>query len=170
MRPACSDTTDPPAEDDERALEQAHMRLAWYRREARRARLGYQYLELAQLVAGALVPLAVAVGWGTAVTASLGAAVVFLGGARTIFQWRDNWLAFIEAQMRIERALALYRVRAAPYAGPDRAQRLVGVVETVTADETQRWQARRQKDLTESHVPSEDTGGVSAPAPKQPSG
>jgi hypothetical protein len=156
------------AEDDESALEQAHARLAWYRREARKARLGYQYLELAQLVAGALVPLAVAVRWGTAVTASLGAAVVFLGGARTIFQWHDNWLAFIEAQMRIERTLALYRVRAAPYAGPDRAQRLVGEVEAITADETQRWRARRVKDLTQPNVPSEPT--ASAPAPQQPSG
>jgi len=157
------------AKDDESALERAHARLAWYRREARKARLGYQYLELAQLVAGALVPLAVAVRWGTAVTASLGAAVVFLGGARTIFQWHDNWLAFIEAQMRIERALALYRVRAAPYAGLDRAQQLVGEVEAITADETKRWQARRAKDLTEPHVLSEPTGGASAPAPQQPS-
>ncbi len=141
-------------EQDERALELVRRRLSWYRREARKARLGYQYLELAQLVAGALVPLAVAVHWDNAVAAGLGAVVVCAGGARAVFQWHDNWLAFIDAQMRIERQLALYEVGAAPYGGYDRAQRLVLEVEAVAASETQRWRARRESDLANAQPAS----------------
>ncbi len=121
-------------------------RLRWYRREARKARLGYQYLELAQLVAGALVPVAVAVGWSKAATAALGAIVVFAGGARAIFQWHDNWLGFIGAQMQIERELALYEVRAAPYDDASRDQALVREVERIAGEETQRWSTRREGD------------------------
>ncbi|HTA05480.1 MAG TPA: DUF4231 domain-containing protein [Solirubrobacteraceae bacterium] len=137
-----------PARDagDKLAVELAQKRLRWYRREARKARLGYQYLELAQLVAGALVPVSVATGWDTAVTASLGAAVVLAGGARAVFQWHDNWLGFIGAQMQIERELALYEVGALPYADAHRGQTLVREVERIALEETQGWRARRQAD------------------------
>ncbi|HEY1451623.1 MAG TPA: DUF4231 domain-containing protein [Solirubrobacteraceae bacterium] len=137
-----------PARDarDRRAVELAQERLRWYRREARKARLGYQYLELAQLVAGALVPVGVAVGWDAAVTASLGAAVVLAGGARAVFRWHDNWLGFIGAQMQIERELALYEVGASPYADTHRGQTLVREVERIALEETQGWRARRQAD------------------------
>ncbi len=130
----------------DRADEIARGRLRWYRREARKARLGYQYLELAQLVAGALVPVGVAVGWSTAATAALGAVVVFAGGARAVFQWHDNWLGFIGAQMQIERELALYEVGAPPYDRPDRGQTLVREVERIALEETHGWSAQRQAD------------------------
>lgn len=146
--------------EPDRAVELARRRLRWYRREARKARLGYQYLELAQLVAGALVPVGVAVGWSTATAAALGAAVVFAGGARAVFQWHDNWLGFIGAQMQIERELALYEVDAPPYDRPDRGQALVREVERIALEETHGWSARRQAD--------QDTAGPRPANPAQP--
>lgn len=133
-------------------------RLAWYKRQAKKARLGYQYLEFAQLIAGALVPLAVAVHWSTAVAAGLGAAVVVLGGARAIFQWHDNWLAFIDAQIGIEREIALYRIRATPYEAPEAAATLVRKIEQITLDETRRWSSRRRSEAADNtndtHAPT----------------
>jgi hypothetical protein len=128
------------------AFKLARGRLGWYRRQARKARVGYQYLEVAQLTAGALVPVAVALGWSKAAIAALGAVVVFAGGVRAVFQWHDNWLAFISAQIQIERHLALYEVRAPPYADDHREQKLVSEVERITGEETDRWRARRQAD------------------------
>jgi hypothetical protein len=144
--PSASSATAGASADPARAQALAQERLRWYTSQARKARLGYQSLELVQLLAGALVPLAVALGWGKATTAALGAVVVLAGGMRTLFQWHDNWLGFVGAQLRIERELALYEVGARPYDDGRRGQTLMVEVEAVVMEETRSWTTRRKQD------------------------
>ncbi len=118
------------------ALTFAKERCDWYHNAARTARFGYLATELLMVVLGAAVPLAAALESSVRLMAALGAAIVVLTGIRGIFQWHENWLGFIDAQMDIETEMALYQARYAPYADEDRGERLMRNVEDIRIRET----------------------------------
>ncbi len=116
----------------------------WYRRQAVKARLGHRVTELGFIVFGAAVPLVAALGLSSTVAAMFGAGVVVLTGVRGLYQWHENWLAFIDAQLALETELALFAVSASPYDGPDRAAVLIRAAEAVKTAETRQWSTRRR--------------------------
>ncbi|ETK37479.1 DUF4231 domain-containing protein [Microbispora sp. ATCC PTA-5024] len=116
----------------------------WYARQAARARLGHRGTELGVIVLGAAVPLTAALGLGSTVAAVLGAGVVVLTGVRGLYQWHENWLAAIDAQLSLETELALFAVGASPYDGPDRAAVLIRTAEAVKTADARQWSSRRR--------------------------
>jgi len=87
-------------------------------REARKARHGYQALELIGLALALAVAVAVAtpLGAGAKVPIVLGALIALVTGLRQVFGSKDNWVAFITAQLAIDHGLALYDNKVDAYA------------------------------------------------------
>jgi hypothetical protein len=115
----------------------------WYARAAARARIGYRGSEIALLLAGALIPAAVAFTSDQRVPAALGVLVVVLTGFRQLFRWHEDWLRFTEICMKLRIEHARYDTREAEYAGDDRDQRLVQRVRELEAAETTTWSTMR---------------------------
>jgi len=91
----------------------------WYRSHAIRARQLYKSSETLVLVLAAAIPVSAAIWPGNAVPAAvLGALVVVLTGARSIFHWQENYLRFSKAREAVEAERRTYRIGAAPYDDP----------------------------------------------------
>jgi hypothetical protein len=116
---------------------------AWYRGHARSAGMYYKGLEIAVLVAAALIPVSAVVTdrW---VTALLGAVVVVLTGLRSIFTWQENWLRFTEAWQQLQFARTRYVHGLPPYDDPaTRDATLVQRVQEIQRSETKGWLSLR---------------------------
>ena len=132
--------TMPPDDDPLEILERQY---AWYRAHAVSAGMRYKVLEIAQLMAAALVPVSTVVSdrW---VTALLGAVVVVLTGLRSIFTWQDDWMRFTEAWQQLQFARTRYVHGLPPYDDPDtRDATLVQRVQEVQASESRGWLSLR---------------------------
>jgi hypothetical protein len=126
-------------------LAEAQASLRWYSSHAWRARTAYQGLEVFQIGTGAMIPLAAAVHWPIAVSATLGACIAVAGGVRSVFRWQANWVAWSITAANMTREIALYKARAEPYTGEDRGQRLVTTVHSLEVAETLQWAAQAQQ-------------------------
>jgi hypothetical protein len=69
----------------------------------------------------------------------LGGAIAVLTGLRQIFRWRDNWLLFTQAQVRIEKAVNLYAASARPYNVDEASELLVAHVEDIVLEQVADW-------------------------------
>lgn len=115
--------------------------MAWYARYAARARERFRILEIALLVVGASISVA-ALAWpGNGVPAAvLGGVVVVLTGLRQIFHWQENYVRFTSACQELKQARRRYEIGEPPYDDPAlRDRKLMEVVNTVEAQETQGW-------------------------------
>jgi len=115
--------------------------MAWYARYAARARDRYRILEIALLIVGASISVA-ALAWpGNGVPAAvLGGIVVILTGLRQIFDWQENYVRFTWACQALTQARRRYEIGEQPYDDPAlRDRKLMEVVNTVEAQETQGW-------------------------------
>ena len=147
-------------------LELLELRYAWYRSHAVSAGMRFKLLEIALLVAAALIPVTTVVTerW---VTALLGAVVVVLTGLRSIFTWQEDWLRFTEAWQQLEFARTRYVHGLQPYDDPaTRDALLVQRVQEIQASETRGWLSlradARSKDRQGPHPnPDAGTPGVS---------
>jgi hypothetical protein len=130
-----------PPDDDPLAILDA--RYSWYRAHAVSAGLRYKVLEIALLVAAALIPVSTVMTdrW---VTALLGAVVVVFTGLRSIFTWQDDWMRFTEAWQQLQFARTRYVHGLPPYDDPaTRDATLVQRVQEVQASESRGWLSLR---------------------------
>lgn len=115
--------------------------MAWYGRCAARARDRYRILEITLLIVGASISVA-ALAWpGNGVPAAvLGGIVVVLTGLRQVFHWQENYVRFTGACQALKQERRRYDVGDPPYDDPNlRDRKLMDVVNTVEAQETQGW-------------------------------
>ncbi len=115
-----------------------------YRKGGRRHRRSYALTELAAIVGAAAIPVVAVTDLPDLVVALLGAAVLVATGVRTAFGLHESWLQDSRIQYAIEREVALYLVKAPPYADGGAAVELVKAVEAITWDGGRRWSAREQ--------------------------
>jgi hypothetical protein len=146
----------------DRYLHTAERQLRWYARSAWKARIGYQTLEVFQIGTGAVIPLAAAVHWPTAVGAALGACIAIAGGIRSVFRWQANWVAWSITAGKTQREISLYQAGARPYDGEGRGRLLVENVEDLALAETLQWASNSQK--------SDQRGGERTQAPSMQGG
>ncbi|MET9409954.1 DUF4231 domain-containing protein [Streptomyces sp. NPDC002935] len=106
----------------------------WYRGAAIGNRRVYKVNETLALVVAAAIPVSAAIWPGnTVIPAVLGAIVVVMTGARTIFHSQENYLRFSRAREAVEAERRLYRTGSAPY--DDVATRDAVLAANVTAIE-----------------------------------
>ncbi|MGN2639336.1 DUF4231 domain-containing protein [Nocardia takedensis] len=105
-----------------------------YRRTSRRHRRAYALTELATVAGAAAIPVVAVTDLPTLVVALLGAVVLVATGVRTAFGLHEGWVADGRVQSAIEREVALYLVKAPPYAEDGAAVALVRAVEAITWD------------------------------------
>ncbi|MGZ9930635.1 DUF4231 domain-containing protein [Streptomyces sp. NC-S4] len=106
----------------------------WYRGAAIGNRRAYKATETLALLVAAAIPVSAAI-WprSAVVPAVLGAIVVVMTGARSIFHSQENYLRFSRAREAVEAERRLYRIGSAPYG--NRATRDAVLVANVTAIE-----------------------------------
>jgi hypothetical protein len=112
---------------------------AWYQRHAGYSRVWYLSVKVLQLLLAAGVPIAVAVGAPTWLTASLGGAIVVLEGAQQLFQWHDNWIRYRITATAIASQRSLFAARAGDYATAEPVPLLVERIEALATGETTSW-------------------------------
>lgn len=116
-----------------------------YRKASKRHRRSYALTELAAIVGAAAIPVVAVTDLPDLVVALLGAAVLVATGVRTAFSLHESWVEDSQIQYAIEREVALYLVKAAPYADDAAAVELVKAVESITWEAGRHWAARRQR-------------------------
>ena len=91
-----------------------------------------------------MIPLAAAVHWPIAVSASLGAGIAFAGGIRSAFRWQTNWVTWSITAAKMQHEISLYTARIPPY-NHDSGGWLLRSVARLEMAETVQWatQARR---------------------------
>jgi hypothetical protein len=114
---------------------------SWYRMAAVRSRKRHRVSALVLQVFAASIPLTAAISPHNAVLpAILGAAIVVVSGARSTFNWHENYLRFSGAREAVETQRRLYRLGAEPYhdtATRDRV--LVAQVIAIEQEEMASW-------------------------------
>lgn len=115
----------------------------WYRKSGKRHRRSYGLTELSAIVGAAAIPVVAVTDLPALVVALLGAAVLVATGVRTAFGLHESWVQDSQIQYAIEREVALYLVKAAPYADGSAAVRLVEAVEAITWEGGRQWASRR---------------------------
>ena len=83
-------------------LEVVNQSFDWYRKHAKRASRFYFAAEVAVLVVGAAIHTPVVFTNGVRFLALSGAVVVIITGLRTVFRWRDDWLRYTDACLRLK--------------------------------------------------------------------
>ena len=156
--PASSPGAGPDAnmEEPEPSVVEARVtsQLAWYQRHAGYSRVWYLSVKVAQLILAAGVPVAVAVGAPTWLTASLGATIVVLEGAQQLFQWHDNWIRYRITATSIASQHSLFAARAGDYATGDPVPLLAERIESLATSETTSWAKSSQSTGTGSGGPA----------------
>jgi hypothetical protein len=117
---------------------------AWHSHKAAWNKRRYYALEIATMVAGALIPIVNvwAAADSTAVrvwSAILGGVVVVAAGISKLFKFQENWLQYRAIAESLTRERELFSARAGDYAGEDETARralLVVRAETLLADVT----------------------------------
>jgi hypothetical protein len=133
--------------------------IAWYATHGARARDRYRVLEITLLIVGASISVA-ALAWpGNGVPAAvLGGIVVVLTGLRQVFHWQENYMRFTWACQTLKQERRRYDVGEPPYDDSAlRDRKLMEVVNTVEAQETQGW-----TQLMESKSSGRSSGGAAA--------
>jgi hypothetical protein len=92
----------------------------YYYDHAAYARWGYRVAQLAALILTSVTPVLVAITDLPAAVKALPAAIAAIClGASTLFDWRRNWVRWIEAAMAIELEQHLFRLKLKPYDADD---------------------------------------------------
>lgn len=113
----------------------------WYRSHAVRSRRSFKASETALLVVAAAIPVSAVLSPSNAIPAAiLGALVVVITGAQSIFHWRENYVRFSHAREAVEAERRLYRTRSAPYDNPGtRDMVLADKITAIEHDEMAGW-------------------------------
>ncbi|MFC9470555.1 DUF4231 domain-containing protein [Nocardia sp. NPDC056952] len=126
--------------DDDVAWERLTGQLTWYSTKAAAAQRVYKRIKLAQIVIGALLPVA-ALAAPAVITATIAAAVVAAEGALQLFQWQSNWIRYRATAEALKREKFLYLAKSGPYRDGGRKRALADRTEAIIAAETSSWVA-----------------------------
>jgi hypothetical protein len=84
------------------------------------------------------------------------ALVLIATGVRTTFGLHENWVEQSRIRYAIEREVALYLVKASPYASSDATYELVKTVEAIAWEAGQQWATRRLRAPASSPASAEN--------------
>src|SRR5690348_1917452 len=102
------------------ALSVADKSYDWYMTAAKKSRFYHRLTAIAIQLIAAAIPVSAAISPDSSIVpAFLGSAIVVLGGARSIFDWQENYIRFSEAREAVEKERRFYITGAAPYQDPD---------------------------------------------------
>jgi hypothetical protein len=130
---------------DDQAPVPASVLTEWgrYDRAGRRARIRHGLLEMSSLLVTAAIPTSAAFSADSRIIATLGGLALVANGARQLFAFKESWANRTKVRYAIEREVALFAVRAAPYADDAATRRLVETVAEICAAEREGWYTRR---------------------------
>ena len=127
--------------EDGYAFNLANESFRWYRTAAIRSRKRHRISAIAVLVVAAVIPV-VAAFWpkNAMIPAVLGAGVVVISGARSIFHWEENYFRFSGAREAIEAERRLYLTGSSPYDSQETRDRiLAAAVTSIEQQEMAGW-------------------------------
>jgi len=132
---------DADARDPNYAMSLADGSYGWYREHAIRSRKMYKTNETLLLLMAAAIPVSAAILPSNAIVpAILGALVVVMTGARTIFHWQENYVRFSHARESVEAERRLYKTGSVPYNDPStRDMVLAAKVTAIEHEEMAGW-------------------------------
>jgi hypothetical protein len=95
----------------------------------------YQYVKLAQIMAGAGVTFAGAAGAPRILTAGVGAAIVVLEGGQQLFRYHEQWLRFRTSCEALRREKFLFLAKVGHYSDGDAREKFAEQIETIVSRE-----------------------------------
>jgi hypothetical protein len=114
--------------------------IGWYDRNAASNQRWFKLIKVAQIVLGALVPVAAAADADRWLLGSFGAGVVVLEGVQQLFQFHRNWIKYRATCEALRREEHLYQAGAGDYASaPSPLQLLAERLEQLVGQETAEW-------------------------------
>ncbi|MET9002094.1 DUF4231 domain-containing protein [Amycolatopsis sp. NPDC004169] len=116
----------------------------WYRLHATRACRSSHRSEVLNLVLAALTPAVTLVVNQPVAGATVGTAAVIVAGIRSTYRWQENWISRSRARYAIERQIAHFKHRVAPYDNADAEAVLVKAVEDIAEAEGHAWENNRR--------------------------
>lgn len=126
------------------ALAVALRELAWYERNANRARLANRISEILLLVLSAATTVAAALSAPAWLTASLAAAALVITGVRKTADWHENWVSFRARWSELRAFVNQYRLLPDAQRDDDAKRRLLARVDEIVSSDTGDWAARRR--------------------------
>jgi hypothetical protein len=126
------------------ALAVALRELAWYERNANRARLANRISEILLLVLSAATTVAAALSAPAWLTASLAAAALVITGVRKTADWHENWVSFRARWSELRGFVNQYRLLPDAQHDDDAKRRLLARVDEIVSSDTGDWAARRR--------------------------
>jgi hypothetical protein len=116
--------------------------IQWYDRNAASNQRWFKLIKVAQIVLGALVPVAAATDADRWVLGSFGAAIVVLEGIQQLFQFHRNWIKYRATCEALRREQHLYLACAGDYAASRNPFVLLAErLEAIVGQETTEWAA-----------------------------
>ncbi|HEY2701149.1 MAG TPA: DUF4231 domain-containing protein [Pseudonocardiaceae bacterium] len=126
------------------ALAVALRELAWYERNANRARLANRISEILLLVLSAATTVAAALSAPAWLTASLAAAALVITGVRKTADWHENWVSFRARWSELRTFVNQYRLLPDAQHDDDAKRQLLARVDEIVSSDMGDWAARRR--------------------------
>lgn len=144
----------PASSAEDPAVKRTEDQITWYDSRAKKCQLLYKSLRTIVIVAGASVPIAVAIQAPSAVTAGLGVTVVAVEGFQQLNQFHENWIRYRSTCEGLKRERSLFLPKAADYEKAKNPSRLLAQrVEEIISREHTRWLAGRETSVREEEAP-----------------
>jgi hypothetical protein len=116
--------------------------LAWYDAAAERSQRAFRVLKLTQIVVGAAIPVAAALGASAGAAGVLGGVIVVLEGVQQLFHFQENWLRYRRSAETLRSEKHLFEASAGVYADTAKpVQLLAERIEALFAHELTAWDA-----------------------------
>lgn len=127
-------------------MERLEQQIEWYDKRSMSNQRAFKWLKIAEIVAGALVPLSAGLALGPLVTGGLGVLIVVFEGLQQVNQYHHNWIIYRSTCESLKHEKYLYLAKAGPYAGAtDRYALLAERIESLISQEHAKWIAGREK-------------------------
>src|SRR5579884_2567432 len=98
-------------------MERLEQQIEWYDKRSMSNQRAFKWLKIAEIVAGALVPLSAGLALGPLVTGGLGVLIVVFEGLQQVNQYHHNWIIYRSTCESLKHEKYLYLAKAGPYAG-----------------------------------------------------
>lgn len=127
-------------------MERLDRQIEWYDKRSLYNQRVFKGLKIAEIVAGALVPLAAGLSVRPLVTGGLGVLIVILEGLQQVSQYYHNWITYRSTCESLKHEKYLYLAKAGPYADAADAHALLAErIESLISQEHAKWIAGRER-------------------------
>lgn len=126
-------------------LKRLEDQIAWYDGRSKYNQRMFKAMKIAEVVAGALVPLAAGMEAPPLVTGALGALIVVLETLQHLNQYHENWIRYRSTAEALKHEKYLYLASAGPYVQGDSLKLLAERLEGLVSQEHARWVAGRER-------------------------